>query len=201
MSDRRVLLHIGLTTLVTFAFLPIDTVAQRGGGRGDAGPQATRPVGPPRFEYVGPTNAGRIAAAAAVAGKPGVYYAGAASGGVWKSTDGGGTWKPTFDDQTSQAIDALAVAPSNPNVVWAGTGEAWAVRDMDMMGDGVYKSVDAGDTWTKMGLEETGDPFPQTIRTSGTRAGGKDGSGRSRTGDWARRGGSQERPRARSPFE
>ena len=72
---------------------------------------------------------------------------------------------------------------------------------MDMMGDGVYKSVDAGDTWTKMGLEETGDPFPQTIRTSGTRAGGKDGSGRSRTGDWARSAGSQERPRARSPFE
>jgi hypothetical protein len=57
MSDRRVLLHIGLTTLVTFAFLPIDAVAQRGGGRGDAAPQATRPVAPPRFEYVGPTNA------------------------------------------------------------------------------------------------------------------------------------------------
>ena len=66
------------------------------------------------------------------------------------------TWKPTFDNETSQAIGALAVAQSNPNIVWAGTGEAWAVRDMDMMGDGIYKSTDAGETWTKMGLAETG---------------------------------------------
>src|SRR5262245_10335044 len=131
--------------------------AQRGGGPpGGGGPQPTQSVGSPRFEYVGPTSAGRIAAAAAVAGKPGVYYAGAASGGVWKSTDGGGTWKPTFDKETSQAIGALAVSESNPNIVWAGTGEAWAVRDMDMMGDGIYKSTDAGETWTNVGLKETG---------------------------------------------
>jgi photosystem II stability/assembly factor-like uncharacterized protein len=131
---------------------PATAVAQRG----QAGPPQARPVAEPRFEYAGPTSDGRIAAAAAVSGKPGVYYAGAASGGVWKSTDGGATWKPTFDDQTSQAIGALAVAPSDPNIVWAGTGEAWAVRDMDMMGDGIYKSTDAGETWTNMGLVETG---------------------------------------------
>ena len=113
-------------------------------------------------------NAGRFAAAAAVAGKPGVYYAGAASGGVWKSTDGGATWKPTFDDQTSQAIGALAVSQSNPNIVWAGTGEAWAVRDMDMMGDGIYKSTDAGETWTSMGLDETG-PHRHDRRSSDQR--------------------------------
>ena len=91
-----------------------------------------------------------------MAGKPGVYYAGAASGGVWKTIDGGTTWKPTFDGQTSQAIGALAVAQTNPSIVWAGTGEAWAVRDMDMMGDGIYKSTDAGETWTSRGLVETG---------------------------------------------
>jgi photosystem II stability/assembly factor-like uncharacterized protein len=125
-------------------------------GRGGGAQQPPPTVGAPRFEYVGPTNAGRFAAAAAVAGKPGVYYAGAASGGVWKSVDGGSTWKPTFDNETSQAIGALAVSQSNPNVVWAGTGEAWAVRDMDMMGDGIYKSTDAGETWTRMGLVETG---------------------------------------------
>src|SRR5262245_28252880 len=131
--------------------------AQRGGGPGGGGgPQISQPVGVPRFEYVGPTSAGRIAAAAATAGKPGVYFAGAASGGVWKSSDGGTTWKPTFDQQSSQAIGALAVAPSNPNIVWAGTGEAWAVRDMDMMGDSIYKSTDAGETWTNMGLVATG---------------------------------------------
>jgi photosystem II stability/assembly factor-like uncharacterized protein len=130
-------------------------LAQRGGG-GGSGPQPSQAVGGPRFEYVGPTNAGRIASAAAVAGKPGVYYAGAASGGVWKTTDGGTTWKPTFDNETSQAVGALAVAQANPNIVWAGTGEAWAVRDMDMMGDGIYKSTDAGETWTNVGLVETG---------------------------------------------
>jgi hypothetical protein len=146
-----------VVTLACFAALSTIGDAQRGGGPGGAaGPQVTQSVGMPRFEYVGPTSAGRIAAAAAVAGKPGVYYAGAASGGVWKSTDGGTTWKPTFDQQSSQAIGALAVSPANPNIVWAGTGEAWAVRDMDMMGDGIYKSTDAGETWTNMGLPETG---------------------------------------------
>jgi photosystem II stability/assembly factor-like uncharacterized protein len=128
----------------------------RGGAEAPQGPPQTRAVGAPRFEYVGPTSDGRIAAAAAVAGKPGVYYAGAASGGVWKSSDGGTTWKPTFDRQTSQAIGALAVAQTNPNIVWAGTGEGWTVRDMDMAGDGIYKSTDAGETWTNMGLAETG---------------------------------------------
>ena len=147
--------RIGAVLLLIHVLPPTDARAQRG-GQGSSGPQATQPVGEPRFEYVGPTNAGRISAAAAVAGKPGVYYAGAASGGVWKSTDGGVTWKPTFDSQTSQAIGALAVAPSNPDIVWAGTGEAWAVRDMDMMGDGIYKSTDAGETWTNVGLVETG---------------------------------------------
>jgi len=130
--------------------------AQRGGQGGNQGPPTASPLAPAHFEYAGPTSAGRIAAAAAVTGQPGVYFAGAASGGVWKSSDGGASWRPTFDDQTSQAIGALAVAPSNPAVVWAGTGEAWAVRDMDMMGDGIYKSVDGGETWTHMGLTETG---------------------------------------------
>ncbi|MEX2285316.1 MAG: hypothetical protein WEE89_22715 [Gemmatimonadota bacterium] len=144
-----------LLALLATSALPHVIAAQRGGG-GGGGPQVTQPVGAPRFEYAGPTNAGRIAATAAVTGKPGVYYAGAASGGIWKTVDGGGTWKPTFDNETSQAIGALAVAETNPNIVWAGTGEGWAVRDMDMMGDGIYKSTDAGETWTHMGLKETG---------------------------------------------
>lgn len=122
----------------------------------DEGPPEAAQVPAPSFEYLGPLNAGRIAAAAAVAGQPGTYFAGAASGGVWKTTDGGESWKPTFDDESSQAIGALAVSARDPNLVWAGTGEAWAVRDMDMEGDGIYKSTDAGETWTRMGLEETG---------------------------------------------
>ena len=150
-------LHVnGLAVAALTLAIGTTASAQGRGGQGPQGPQPARAVAAPHFEYVGPTSAGRIAAAAAVAGKPGVYYAGAASGGVWKSIDGGTTWKPTFDGQTSQAIGALAVSQSNPNIVWAGTGEAWAVRDMDMMGDGIYKSTDAGETWTKAGLAETG---------------------------------------------
>ena len=119
-------------SLLFFTALSTTGDAQRGGGAGGGGgPQITQSVGLPRFEYVGPTSAGRIAAAAAVAGKPGVYYAGAASGGVWKSTDGGTTWKPTFDEQTSQAIGALAVSPtqsrtsSGPAPAKAGPCATW----------------------------------------------------------------------------
>ena len=97
-----------------------------------------------------------MASIAGVPGDPFTYYAGAASGGVWKTTDGGLRWDPVSDGMPVAAIGALAVAPSDPNIVWAGTGEAWAIRDSDVIGDGVYKSVDAGRTWTHAGLDETG---------------------------------------------
>jgi photosystem II stability/assembly factor-like uncharacterized protein len=109
-----------------------------------------------KFRFVGPKVGNRIAAVAGVAGDPSVYYAGAASGGVWKSVDGGNRWEPVFDKQPAAAIGALAVAPSEPATVWAGTGEAWVIRDSDVMGNGIYKSLDAGKTWTNMGLPESG---------------------------------------------
>ncbi|MGB7470189.1 MAG: hypothetical protein WBW58_12550 [Candidatus Acidiferrum sp.] len=109
-----------------------------------------------RFRFVGPRVGNRIASVAGVPGDPSTYYAGAASGGVWKSTDGGNRWAPIFDKEPVAAIGALAVAPSDPSVVWAGTGEAWVIRDSDVIGDGIYKSTDAGKTWTNMGLQETG---------------------------------------------
>ena len=109
-----------------------------------------------RFRFVGPIVGNRIASVAGVPGDPNVYYAGAASGGVWKTTDGGNRWEPIFDKEPAAAIGALAVAPSDPNVVWAGTGEAWAIRDSDVMGNGIYKSTDTGKTWTNMGLGQTG---------------------------------------------
>ena len=107
-----------------------------------------------RFRFVGPKVGNRIAAVAGVPGDPSTYYAGAASGGVWKSTDGGNRWTPIFDKQPVAAIGSLAVSPSDPSVVWAGTGEAWVIRDSDVMGNGIYKSTDAGKTWTNMGLQE-----------------------------------------------
>src|SRR5213594_1878896 len=119
--------------------------------------QAAPPPGDTlRFRYMGPESAGRISAVVGVPGDTSTYYAGAASGGVWKSTDGARTFEPVFDDQPVQAIGALALSQSNPSIVWAGTGEAWTIRDSDVTGDGVYKSTDAGKTWTNMGLPETG---------------------------------------------
>lgn len=109
-----------------------------------------------RFRFVGPVVGNRVASVAGVPGDPNVYYAGAASGGVWKSDDGGNRWEPIFDKEPVAAIGALAVAQSNPNDVWVGTGEAWAIRDTDVMGDGVYESTDAGKTWAHMGLDNTG---------------------------------------------
>jgi photosystem II stability/assembly factor-like uncharacterized protein len=108
------------------------------------------------FRFLGPVVGNRVASIAGVAGDPSIYYAGAASGGVWKTTDGGLRWNPISDSMPVQAIGALAVAPSDPNILWAGTGEAWAIRDSDVIGDGIYKSGDAGRTWVHMGLDATG---------------------------------------------
>ena len=108
------------------------------------------------FNFLGPAQGNRTAAVAGVPGDYKTYYIGASSGGVWKSEDGGNRWKPVFDDQSVAAIGSLAVSPANPNVVWAGTGEAWAIRDMDVTGNGVYRSTDAGKTWSHVGLDNTG---------------------------------------------
>ncbi|MGH9526857.1 MAG: WD40/YVTN/BNR-like repeat-containing protein, partial [Terriglobales bacterium] len=108
------------------------------------------------FHFVGPVRGNRVAAAVGVPGNPNVYYAGASSGGVWKSSDGGFRWRPIFDKEPVQAIGALAVAPTDHDEVWAGTGESWLIRPSDMAGDGVYRSLNGGKTWKHMGLTETG---------------------------------------------
>src|SRR5438067_11219573 len=140
--------------------------AQGGGGRPQAqqqsqiqmtdGPTIVNGVDVSRlqFRYVGPPG-NRVSAVVSPPGDKKVYYAGAASGGVWKSTDGGTIWKPVFDKQKSQSIGALAISPSDHNIVWAGTGESW-IRSGVSLGDGVYKSTDGGESWTHMGLELTG---------------------------------------------
>jgi photosystem II stability/assembly factor-like uncharacterized protein len=139
-------------SLLAVALTAVPAAAQRGGRV----PDATMPSSSPQFKFMGPALGNRIAAVAGVPGDATTYYAGAASGGVWKSIDSGASFAPVFDSQPVQAIGALGVSRSNHEVVWAGTGEAWAIRDSDMMGDGVYKSTDAGATWTNMGLRETG---------------------------------------------
>ena len=140
--------------LLSVAALSVVASAQRGGG--PAGPQQSTTPEPLKFRYMGPAPAGRIASVAGVPGDPNTYYLGSASGGVWKSTDGGQVFVPIFDDQPVAAIGTIAVAASDPNIVWVGTGESWVIRYSDVMGDGVYVSKDAGKTWRNMGLKETG---------------------------------------------
>ena len=106
-----------------------------------------------RFRFIGPVG-NRISAVAGVAGNPLIYYAGAASGGVFKTIDAGTHWKPIFDREPVMSIGAIAVSPSNPDIVWVGTGEPF-IRSNVSIGWGVYKSLDGGRTWTCMGLEQT----------------------------------------------
>ena len=103
-----------------------------------------------RYRYIGPVG-NRVSSVAGVPGDANTYYAGAASGGIWKTSDGGVHWTPVFDDKPVSSIGALAVAPSNANIVWAGTGEPF-IRSHISGGAGVYKSIDAGRTWALMGL-------------------------------------------------
>lgn len=107
-----------------------------------------------RFRHIGPEG-NRVIAIAGHPGNRDLIYAGAASGGIWKSTDGGLNWEPVFDDADVASIGALAVSISDPNVVWAGTGET-NIRSAISIGNGIYKSIDAGKTWQHMGLRETG---------------------------------------------
>src|SRR5215472_9137290 len=98
---------------------------------------------------------GRIAAVTAVNdGGLLTVFAGSASGGVWKSVNGGTTFKPVFDSESVQSIGAVAIDPRNPKVVWAGTGEGW-LRNSVSIGDGIYKSVDGGENWANMGLKDS----------------------------------------------
>jgi len=108
-----------------------------------------------RARCIGPANmSGRIGDIDAVASNPNIIYVGGAEGGVWKSTNGGLTWTPVFDDQPVASIGAIAINQANPDIVWVGTGEA-AVRNSVGVGRGVYLTLDGGKTWKLMGLEKT----------------------------------------------
>ncbi|MFL5487945.1 MAG: WD40/YVTN/BNR-like repeat-containing protein [Gemmatimonadaceae bacterium] len=107
-----------------------------------------------RWRMIGPFRGGRVAAATGVPGRANEFYFGAVNGGVWKTIDGGRIWFPIFDSQSTSSIGAIAVSPSDPNTVYVGSGES-TLRDSVGYGNGVYKSIDAGRTWTHLGLDET----------------------------------------------
>jgi photosystem II stability/assembly factor-like uncharacterized protein len=106
-----------------------------------------------KYRPIGPAAGGRVARVAGVPGDPSTYYAATASGGVWKSSDGGVTFKSVFDDQPISSIGSIAIAPSNPNVVYVGSGEA-NIRGNVAAGNGIYRSADAGKTWTHVWKQE-----------------------------------------------
>ena len=117
-------------------------------------PAALDPAAAMRWRQIGPTRAGRARGIAGVPTQPNVFYAGFDNGGVWRSTDYGATWQPIFDRESTGSIGAIAVAPSDPKVIYVGTG-AGIIRPDLATGNGIYKSTDAGKTWTLLGLADT----------------------------------------------
>jgi photosystem II stability/assembly factor-like uncharacterized protein len=106
-----------------------------------------------KWRMIGPYRGGRTRAVAGVPSQPSVFYVGAVDGGVWKTDDAGRTWQPVFDGQPTQSIGAIAVAPSDPNVIYVGSGEGLLRPDLSV-GDGMYRSTDAGRTWMHLGLSD-----------------------------------------------
>jgi photosystem II stability/assembly factor-like uncharacterized protein len=167
-SGRRRLVGAALATLAPLALLAVlptmallaAAAATAPAAATEAPPEAARPGGfnglqdPPglaalKFRSIGPAWGGRVSRVAGVPGNANVFYLASASGGVWRSNDGGISWSPIFDEQPATSTGSLAVAPSDPNVLYVGTGEA-NLRGNAAPGDGIYKSVDGGKTWNRV---------------------------------------------------
>lgn len=114
-----------------------------------------------RWRMIGPFRGGRTRAATGVPSQPNLFYIGAVNGGVWKSNDYGRTWTPIFDQQPTQSVGAIAVAPSDPNIIYVASGEGLRRPDL-AVGNGIYKSTDAGKTWTHLGLRD-GQQIPALV--------------------------------------
>src|SRR3954468_15408828 len=139
--------------VILLLLLPVVGAAQRQGG--PAQPVSAGPFGALRWRSLGPARGGRSIAVAGSTTRPYEYYMGATGGGLWKTTDAGVSWKPVTDGQIHySSVGAVAVAASNPDVVYIGTGEA-DIRGNIIQGGGAYKSTDAGKTWTHIGLADT----------------------------------------------
>ncbi len=115
-----------------------------------------------RWRNIGPLRAGRTKAAAGVPSQPYTFYIGVCNGGVWKTTDAGRTWKPLFDAQPTGSVGWVTVAPSDPNVIYVASGEGLPRPDLSI-GDGIYKSTDAGKTWTHLPGLRDGQQIPKIV--------------------------------------
>src|SRR4029453_14240770 len=123
------------------------------GAQAQKSPETPTPFKALKYRSIGPAAGGRVSRVAGVPGDPTIYYAATASGGVWKSIDAGATGKPGVDDQPASSMGSIAVAPSDPNVVYVGSGEA-NIRGNVGAGNGIYKSTDAGKTWAHVWVQE-----------------------------------------------
>src|SRR5262245_20243999 len=140
----RIAVSVTLAAVAAFASVPQPPGA----------PPPASPAAAMHWRQIGPTRAGRARAVSGVASQPNVAYAGFDNGGVWRSSDYGSNWQPLFDRESTGSIGAIAVAPSDPNVIYVGTG-AGIIRPDLATGNGVYKSIDAGKTWTHLGLADS----------------------------------------------
>ena len=107
-----------------------------------------------KFRFIGP-DGNRAISVTGVSSDHSTYYIGAASGGLFRTKNNGISWEPIFDDQSVSSVSALAISQNNPKILWAGTGETFVIRPAHAIGDGIYKSIDGGDSWINMGLEKT----------------------------------------------
>jgi photosystem II stability/assembly factor-like uncharacterized protein len=149
-TNYRALLILAICGIALIkAAVSIDAAGVRAGANGTPGEDLYAGL---RWRNIGPFHGGRVSAVTGAIGQPGTYYLGAPLGGMWKTTNAGVSWFPIFDQFTHvNSIGAIQVAPSDPNIVYAGTGDSV----QGSSGDGMYKSIDAGKTWTHIGLEET----------------------------------------------
>src|SRR5450759_1056827 len=143
MSIRRLVLAVGLVFAGLLASVPA---------------QETPAINPSllaamKWRAIGPHRGSRTVAAAGHRSQPHTFFMAAVNGGVWKTTDAGRTWKPIFDDQPTGSIGAIALAPSDPNIIYVGSGEGLQRPDLSV-GDGMYKSTDGGQTWRHLGLRD-----------------------------------------------
>jgi photosystem II stability/assembly factor-like uncharacterized protein len=146
-GTRRLALCLLFAAALSAAFLPATTCVAE--DNASAGPMPAL-----HWRMIGPFRGGRTRAATGVADEPNVFYVGQVDGGVWKSNDYGRTWAPIFDGEDTQSIGAIAVAPSNDNIVYVASGEGLHRPDLSV-GDGIYRSDDAGKTWTHLGLRDS----------------------------------------------